>query len=90
MGNNFRIVQELRAADCEESVALSRRRRSPEKKDIWLENGNLRMRKERLENCISKRVTPMIKSADGRKPATWRGGAQILKKEEGFQDVGPL
>ena len=42
----------------------------------------LRMRKERLKNCISKRVTQVIKSADGRKPATWRGGAQILKKEE--------
>ena len=32
LGNNFRIVQELLAADCEESVAPSRRGRSPERK----------------------------------------------------------
>ena len=53
------------------------------------------MKKERLarrrwRRCINKKVAQMIKSAEGRagllhrimKPTAWRGGAQILKKEE--------
>ena len=56
----------------------------------WL--GELKKKNERknMEQLHQQRVSPMIKSADGSaglfhkitKPAAWRGGAQILKKEE--------
>ena len=53
------------------------------------------MSKERWNNCINKGVDQMIKSAEGStgllhqvtKPTTWRGGTQILKKEEEYARV---
>ena len=46
--------------------------------------------KQRWKKCINKKVTQVIKSAEGRaghlhkitKPTAWRGGAQILKNDE--------
>ena len=51
--------------------------------------------KKKVEEMHQQKVTQMIKSAEGsagvlhkiRKPTAWRGGAQILKKEE---EDGPL
>ena len=50
-----------------------------------------KMIKERWKNCINKKVSQMIMSAEGSAgllhkitmPTSWRGGAQILKREEG-------
>ena len=48
------------------------------------------MRRERWKKCINKMLNQMIKSAEGSagllhkltKPTAWRGGAQLLKREE--------
>ena len=54
----------------------------------WLEKMKMMMRK--IEEMHQHKVNQMIKSAEGSagllhkftKPTAWRGGAQILKKEE--------
>ena len=57
---------------------------------VWLEKMKKEDGKRKMEELHQQRVNQMIKSAEGSagllhkfaKPTAWRGGAQILKKEE--------
>ena len=56
----------------------------------WLEKMKKEDEKKKMEEMHQQKATQMIKSAEGiagllhkiTKPTAWRGGAQILKKEE--------
>ena len=61
-----------------------------QRKKKWLEEMKKRDEKGKMEEMHQHKVAHMIKSAERRagllhkitKPTPWRGGAQILKKEE--------
>ena len=62
-----------------------------EKWSVWLETEK-EDEKRKMEELHQQRVNQMIKSAEGAagllhkitKPTAWRGGAQILKKEQEY------
>ena len=83
-------VAELLAADCEKAWLHPGEEEAMQKWYVWLETLKKEDEKRKMEELHQQRVNQMIKSAEGRagllhkftKPTAWRGGAQILKKEE--------
>ena len=82
-------VAELLAADCEKA-SLHPEEEETMQKCFWLENEKKEEIRRKMEELQQPKVSQMIKSAEGSagllheitRLAAWRGGAQILKKEE--------
>ena len=91
LGNNFRIVQELRAADCQESVAPSRRGRSPEKKGCLVGKWKLEDERRKIGELHQQKGDSNDQEC-GRQEARnmERRSTDLEKRRRGFQDVGPL
>ena len=61
----------------------------------WLEQLKRKMRSKRWRRCIKTKVSQIIEGAEGSaglmhkltEPTAWRGGAQILKKEDEDAEV---
>ena len=83
-------VAELLAADCEKAWIHPGWEDTMQKWYEWLEKMKKEDEKKNMEEMHQQKVAQMIKSAEGSagllhkitKPTAWRGGAQILKKEE--------
>ena len=89
-GRNRWWVTELLAADCERAWIHPGWEDTMQKWYELLEDMKKKDEKEKMEEMHQHKVAQMIKSAEGSaalfhkisKPTEWRGGAQILKKEE--------
>ena len=83
-------VAELLAADCEKAWLHPGEEETMQKWGAWLETMKKEEEKRKMEDMHQQRVNQMIKSAEGSagllhkitEPATWKGGAHILKTEE--------
>ena len=83
-------VSELLAKDCEKAWIHTGWEDTMQKWYEWLEHMKKKDEKEKMEEMHQRKVEKMIKSAEGsagllhkiRNLTMWRGGAQILKKEE--------
>ena len=83
-------VAELLAADCAKAWLHPGEEETMQYWYAWLEKMKKEDEKRKMEELHQQRVNQMIKSAEGSagllhkltKPTAWRGGAQILKKEE--------
>ena len=83
-------VAELLATDCEKAWRHPGEEETMRKSYVQLEKMKKEDEKRKMEELHQQRVNKMIKSAEGSagllhkltKPTAWRGGAQILKKEE--------
>ena len=83
-------VAELLATDCEKAWLDPGEEETMRKSYVQLEKMKKEDKKRKMEELHQQRVNQMIKSAEGSagllhkltKPTAWRGGAQILKKEE--------
>ena len=92
-------VSELLAADCEKAWIHTGWEDTMQKWYKWLEEMRKKDENENMEEMHQHRVAQVIKSAESSagllhkitKPTPWRGGAQILKKEEEDSRLfGPL
>ena len=83
-------VSELLAADCEKAWIHTGWKDIMRKWYNWLEEMKKKDEKEKMEEMHQHKVAQVIKSAEGSagllhkitKPTPWRGGTQILMKEE--------
>ena len=83
-------VSELLAADCERAWTHTGWEDILQKWCKWLEETTKRDEKGKMEELYQHKVAQMMKSAEGSagllykitEPTAWRGGTQILKKEE--------
>ena len=83
-------VAELLAADCGTAWLHPGEEETMQKWYFWLEAKKKKDEKRKMEKFHQQRMNQMIKSAESSvgllhkitKPAAWRGGTQILKKEE--------
>ena len=84
-------VAELLAVDCETAWLHPAEEETMPKWYALLEERKEKDEKENMEEMHQARVNRMIKNSEGSaglwhkisKPTAWRGGAKILKKEEG-------
>ena len=84
------VVTELLAADCEKLWIYPGWEDAMNKWYEWLEEMKKKDEEKKMKEMHQQKVTQMMKSAEGSagllhkitKPTAWRGGAQILKKEE--------